>query len=539
MDVDLKSLPGDASLPKDVVQSLVNEIEVKHNEIELKYQEKIHHLEEQLRLFKNELFGRSSEQRHEPHPDQLPLFNGDDEHGAGDSQQPDDTIVIAAHARKKRGRKPLPKDLPRIDIIHDLSEDEKQCACGAQLSRFGEEVSEKLDYIPAQLRVERHIRYKYACKTCEGVEDDGPTVKIAPAPVQLIPKSNSTAGLLAHIAVAKFADGLPLYRQQKIFDRLGIELSRAVMAKWMVQAAQRCAGLVDLLRSEIRSGPLINIDESPLQVLNEAGRANTSKSYMWVYRGGQLDRPVLLYEYQRTRSGKTALAFLNDYHGYIQSDDFAGYAHLDQKPDIVHLGCWAHARRKFVKVVQVRKKHRSKRVSPKSLADEALDYIGNLYRIEKEALRRELDTAQIRQLRQERSKPLLAEFKDWLEAKKPLTPPKGLLGQAISYTLANWKKLIIYIQDGRLRPDNNLVENAIRPLVVGRKNWLFAGSPDGAKASATFFSLIESAKANSLEPYAYLCHIFKKLPLAQTDQDLKEMLPQNIDPATIAVIGKG
>jgi transposase len=351
----------------------------------------------------------------------------------------------------------------------------------------------------------------------------------------LIPKSNATAGLLAHIAVSKFADAVPLYRQQKIFARLGIEMTRAVMARWMIQAAQCCAGLIDLLRGEIRSGPLINIDESPLQVLKEPGRKNTSKSYMWVYRGGRLDHPVLLYQYHRSRSGRAALEFLNDYHGYIQSDDFSGYDHLDQKPDIVHLGCWAHARRKFVKVVKVRKKHRSKRVNPKSLADEALNYIGNLYRIEKEAQRRELDAVQIYQLRQEKSKPLLDEFKGWLEANKPLTPPKGLLGQAISYTLINWEKLIIYIQDGRLRPDNNLVENAIRPFVVGRKNWLFAGSPDGAKASATFFSLIETAKANGLEPYAYLRHIFEKLPLAQSEQDLKNLLPKNIDSDSIAV----
>jgi len=531
MNLDLKNLPDDASLPKDIVLSLVDEIEVK-------YQEKIHYLEEQLRLFKNELFGRSSEKRHEQHTDQIPLFNGDDDHTAGDIQTSDDTIVIPAHARRKRGRKALPKDLPRIDIIHDLSEEQKQCGCGARLNCIGEEVCEKLDYVPAQLRVERHIRYKYACKVCEGIEDDGPTVKIAPAPVQLIPKSNATAGLLAHIAVSKFSDALPLYRQQKMFDRLGIEMSRAVMAKWMVQAARSCAGLIDLLREEIRSGPLINIDESPLQVLKEPGRRNTSKSYMWVYRGGQPDRPAFLYQYHRTRSGREALEFLDDYHGYIQSDDFAGYDHLDKKPDIVHLGCWAHARRKFVKVVKVRKKHRPKRVNPKSLADEALDYIGNLYQIEKDAKRRELDTFQIYQLRQDKSKPILDKFEAWLEANRPLTPPKGLLGQAISYTLANWEKLIIYIEDGRLRPDNNLVENAIRPFVVGRKNWLFAGSPDGAKASATFFSLIETAKANGLEPYAYLRYIFKKLPLAQTEQDLKDLLPQNIDHDAIAVIGR-
>lgn len=528
MDVDLKKLPDDARLPKDVVISLVNELEVK-------YQEKIHYLEEQLRLFKNELFGRSSEKCHVPHPDQMPMFNGDDDHGASEEQTADDTIVIGSHSRKKRGRKALPKDLPRIDVIHDLSEEQKQCGCGQLKSVIGEEISEKLDYIPARLQVERHIRLKYACKSCEGVEDDGPTVMIAPAPVQLIAKSNASAGLLAHIAVSKFADGLPLYRQQKIFSRLGIDLSRAVMAKWMIQAAHHCNGLINLLQDEIRGGPLIGIDESPLQVLNEAGRANTTKSYMWVYRGGQLERPTLLYQYYPSRSGRVALEFLDDYHGYIQSDDFAGYDHLDENSNIVHLGCWSHARRKFIKVVKVRKKHRSKRVNPKSLADEALEYIGSLYKIENEAQRRQMDALQIYQLRQEKAKPILDEFKDWLETNQPLTPPKGLLGQAISYTLSNWEKLIVYLQDGRLRPDNNLVENAIRPYVLGRKNWLFAGSPDGAKASATFFTLIETAKANGLEAYAYLRHIFEKLPLAQTEQDLKDLLPQNIDSESIAI----
>jgi transposase len=539
MDIDLESLSDDAKLSKDTVISLIIEIQEKHNQIEVKSQEKIHYLEEQLRLLRNELFGRRSEKQPGPHPDQRLLFDDKDSDQPDQVSSSDDRIHIGAHSRKKRGRKPLPEDLPRIDIIHDLDDDQKRCACGARLSRFGEEVSEKLDYIPARLRVERHIRYKYACKSCEGVEDQGPSVKIAPLPVQLIPKSHATAGLLAHIGISKFADGLPLYRQQKMFARLGIELSRATMSKWMVQAARCCSGLIDLLRSEIRSGPLINIDESPLQVLNEAGRKNTSKSYMWVYRGGPPDRPVLLYEYQRTRSGKTALEFLVDYKGYIQTDDFSGYDQLDQKPGIVHLGCWAHARRKFVKVVKVRKKHRSKRVNPKSLADRALDYIGNLYKIEKQARRQALDADQIYRQRQQEAKPLLDQFKDWLEANQPLTPPKGLLGQAISYTLANWEKLIIYIEDGRLRADNNLVENAIRPFVVGRKNWLFAGSPDGARASATFFTLIETAKANALEPYAYLRYIFENLPLATSEQDLKDLLPQYVDPAAIAINDPG
>jgi transposase len=525
MNVDLKNLPDDASLPKQAVLDLL-----------LQYEEKIHYLEEQVRLFQNELFGRTSEKLPEKNPYQLPVVEVEDTHSADDILPDDDKIVIAAHSRKKKGRKPLPKDLPRIDIIHDLDENQKQCACGAELSRIGEEVSEKLDYIPARLRVERHVRYKYACRNCEGVDDDGPTVRIAPAPIQLIPKSNATAGLLAHITVSKFADGLPLYRQEKIFSRLGIDLSRAVMAKWMVQAARQCHGLIDLLEDEIRGGPLINIDETPLQVLNETGRSNTVKSYMWVYRGGAPDRPVLLYHYHPTRSGRIALKFIDGYRGYIQTDDYAGYDHLGQKPGIVHMGCWAHARRKFVKVIQVRKKHRSKRTNPKSLADEALNYIGRLYRIEKEARQQELDVNEIYQLRQEESKPLLDRFKMWLTTHQPLTPPKGLLGQAIGYTLSNWDKLIVYVKDGLLRPDNNLVENAIRPFVVGRKNWLFAGSPDGANASATLLTLIETAKANDLEPYGYLRYIFENLPLIKTEHDLKTLLPLNIDPDSIATI---
>jgi transposase len=200
--------------------------------------------------------------------------------------KPDETIEIKGHARKKRGRKPLPEKLPRIDILHDIPDEEKQCACGAQKSRIGEDTCENLDYIPAKVQVIRHIRPKYACKQCEGVEDDGPTVAIDPAPVQLIPKSIATEGLLAHIAVSKFADGLPLYRQQKIFGRLDVDLSRATMANWMIQAAGCCQPILELLHWEIRSGPVINIDESPFQVLNEPGRNNTSKSYMWVFCGG-------------------------------------------------------------------------------------------------------------------------------------------------------------------------------------------------------------------------------------------------------------
>ena len=257
---------------------------------------------------------------------------------------------------------------------------------------------------------------------------------------------------------------------------------------------------MDLLQKEIRSGPLINVDESPFQVLNEPGRRNTTKSYMWVFRGGLLDRPALLYQYHPSRSGQVALDFLDDYNGYVQSDAFSGYERLKVKDGICQMGCWAHVRRKFIEVAKATKKHRSKRANPKSLADEALDYIGQLYQIEKEARLGDLEHDQVYRLRQQRAKPMLRQFKQWLDAKESITPPKGLLGKAIHYALNNWEKLIVYIEDGRLKPDNNAAENAIRPFVVGRKNWLFAGHPNGAQASATFFSLIETAKANGGGP---------------------------------------
>ena len=226
--------------------------------------------------------------------------------------------------------------------------------------------------------------------------------------------------------------------------------------------------------------------------------------------------------------------FLGDYQGYVQSDAFAGYEQVGRQKGIVHVGCFVHARRKFVEVTKVRKKVRGGKPAPRGLADEALDFISNLYAIEKRAKNQELSHEEIYRLRQQEAKPILDQFKLWLDANQPLTPPKGLLGKAIQYALNHWDKLIAYIQDGRLRPDNNVAENAIRPFVVGRKNWLFAGAPKGAEASATFFTLIETAKANGLEPYAYLHHIFIKLPVATADADYEALLPWNIAPEDVA-----
>jgi transposase len=250
---------------------------------------------------------------------------------------------------------------------------------------------------------------------------------------------------------------------------------------------------------------------------------------MWVFCGGLPEHPTVLFRYHPTRSGQVALSFLDEYRGFIQSDGYIGYDYLGRKQYIVLVACWAHVRRKFVEVVKARKKVRGGAQSPKGLADEALEFIGKLYLVEKQCRSAEMSADQIYKIRQQESKPVLHAFKIWLDEKQSITPPKGLLGQAINYALSLWSRLVEYIEDGRLKPDNNAAENAIRPFVLGRKNFLFAGHPKGAAACATFFSLIETAKANGLEPFSYLRHVFEKLPLVQTSDEYRALLPQHVD----------
>jgi len=523
-----------ANLPDNVAE--LQNIIVEREQL---YQDHIKLLEEKIRFLQDKIFGRKSEKL--PAKDdkycQLALFNEAEDIVDKQAASPEpesaggadtDTISVPAHTRKKPGRKPIPDHLPRVEVIHDLTEEEKLCGCGCQMSKIGEEVSEKLDIIPAKIQVIRHIRYKYACKNCEGVESEESAVKVAPPPVQLIPKSIATEGLVAYIIVSKFADALPFYRQEGIFERIGVEIPRSTMANWAIQAADACEPLLCLLRQELLSGPVINIDETPVQVLGEAGRANTTKSYMWAFRGGELDRPVVIFRYDPTRSGQVPKDYLQGYSGYIQTDGYFGYDDLGKQPGIIHVGCWIHARRMFVDVLdalpaQARKKKAGNATTV------ALGYIGTLYAIEAKAREEKLTPEQIYQLRQEKSKPILEQLKAWLTRMYPQTPPKGLLGKAMEYCLNQWHKLERYLLDGRLKIDNNLIENAIRPFVVGRKNWLFSANPRGAKASAALYSLIETAKANGLEPYHYLRFIFEKLPLAKTQDDYKALLPQYID----------
>ncbi len=485
--------------------------------------EYISQLEEQVRLLKALHYQAQSEKaKSSQGEDQYYLFDEAellalqseiDEECFGEAE-------VAAHVRKKKGRRPISPEYPRVDVVHDILEEEKNCSCGCALTRIGEDVSEKLDIVPQKIQVIRHIRPKYACRGCEGVEGDGPSVKIAPMPPQLISQGIVSPGLLAYILVNKFADGLPFYRQQNMFDRLGADISRATMSGWALRAAKACEPLVELLYEEIRSGPIINMDETTVQVLNEPGRENTSKSYMWVARGGLPEHPVVLFRYDSSRAGAVASAFVGNFQGYLQTDGYSGYNSIGGNEKITHVGCLVHVRRKFMDVLKT-----SSKKNKGGTAKTVVNLIKKLYHLEKQAREQKLAPDLIRELRQEKAKPIMEKIKELLVESAKTTPPKSLLGRAVSYALGQWDRVLVYLEDGRLSPDNNVAENAIRPFAVGRKNWLFSGSPNGAKASAVIYSLIETAKANDLNPYEYLLHVFEKLPYASTKEDLKSLLP--------------
>jgi len=521
---------AELNLPSDLDQLHV--LVAKLHQEKYENQAEIRYLNERIKQLTHQLYGRKSEKLlPDDNFEQASLFDDTDASDDAEPASVDEIITVPSHKRKKKGgRKILSENLPCVEIEHDIKESEKHCECGFQMSRIGQEVSERLEMLPAHFWVERHIRPKYACKSCEGVEGDesNSTVKIAPCPPQLLPKTISSPSLLSHVFVGKFCDSLPFYRQEKQFLRLGFSLTRATMCNWAIKVADKCKPILDLLHQEILSGPLINIDESWFQVLKEGGRSPESKSFAWVYRGGMPDRIAVIYRYNASRSGTEAQEFLGDYRGNVQTDGYAGYDFLDIRDGIVHAGCWAHVRRKYIDVAGSKNVKNKLNLSGMGKAGKALQFIRELYAIETNAKKRGLGSELLREERQLKSKPILDEFKEWLTANGPHVAPKSLLGKAFIYTQSQWHRLIKYLDDGTIRMDNNLAENAIRPFVVGRKNWLFADTINGAKANAAIYSLIETAKCNGLEPYQYFCYLFEKLPEAQDETQLKALLPMNL-----------
>jgi len=464
------------------------------------------YLIEQIRLAKQERFASSSEKN---------IYQADlfDEAGIESEEigEPQETIEIKNYSRKKHPiRKPLPFDLPREKIIHDISDSEKLCACGVHLSRIGEEITEQLKFIPASLSVIQHVRYKYACKPCQE------TVRIAPMPILLLPKTNATPELVAHTIISKYADHLPLYRQSKIWQRVDVDLPRSTLCSWLLSVSELCEPLIALAHKMLLTENYIQADESPIQVLKEPDRKDTSKSYLWVYRGGG----TVIFDYQETRGGYHAEAFLKDFKGFLQTDAYSGYHFVEKNSDIISVGCMAHARRPFAQLAKLAKKE--------GLAVQALHYFKKLYDIEADARNKQLSHSERYVLRNEKSPLILEELKDWLLSHLTKLPKQHQMGKAMNYVLNHWSALTSYLKNGSLEIDNNIIENLIRPLALGRKNFLFMGSPKGAKAGATFYSLIATCVENKVDPYRYFCAMLNQIRHCKKEQDYQLLLPQNI-----------
>ncbi len=499
MPIALDTLPDDPAALKRLIVS---------------QQARITQLEEKLNLLLHKRFAPSSEKAASG---QFDLFFNEAEaqlEAAADEEAGEDFVTVPAHGRRKTGRKPLPAGLPRIEVIHDLPEDEQVCPeDGHALKLIGEEISEQLDLIPAKVQVIRHIRKKYACPCCQG------QVRLATLPPQPIPKSLASPGLLAQVTVNKFVDGLPLYRQVAILLRSGIELHRGTLAHWMIQAGQLVQPLINLMREELLAYDILQMDETTIQVLKEPGRAATAQSYLWVQRGGPPATPLVLYDYAPTRSASVAIHLLDDYAGWLQSDGYEAYANAAKNRPIRLLGCFAHARRKFDEALKAQGK------TPRRAghAAKGMAYIQKLYRIE-QAIKAEKPPVRLI-TRQQQALPVLEAMRHWLDGALNEVAPGSLTGKAVHYLNQQWRKLIRYAEDGRLSIDNNACENAIRPFVIGRKGWLFCDTVAGAKSSANLYSLVETAKANGLEPYGYLRRVFTELPKARTLEDIEALLP--------------
>jgi len=420
-----------------------------------------------------------------------------------------------ATAKEQPKRQPLPANLPRREIRHEP--DSTVCGCGCQLKRIGEDVAEKLDYTPGVFTVERHVRGKWVCAKCE-------TLVQAPVPAHVIDKGLPTTGLLAQVLVAKYADHLPLYRQEAIFERAGLALSRSTLAQWVGACGVELQPLVAALKDEMLTRPVLHADETPVAML-KPGHGKTHRAYLWSYGTTVFDpAKAVVFDFAESRAGRHVQTFFGQdtdggWRGTLICDDYAGYKALFGDR-ITEAGCLAHARRKFFDLWA---NHKS------TVAEQALGFFGDLYDVEREVA--DLDVEERRRIRQLKAKPIADDLQAWLILQRQKVPPGSATAKAIDYSLNRWTALTRYLGDGRLPADNNWIENRIRPIALGRNNWLFAGSLRAGCRAAAIMSLIGSAKMNDLDPYAYLSDVLERLP-TQPARRIAELLPHRWHPAT-------
>jgi transposase len=400
----------------------------------------------------------------------------------------------------KPGRTKLASHLPRVEIRHELTKTEHQCDCGGVLAEIGADISEQLDYVPAKVQVLRHVRVKYACPGCEQC------VKTAAVPDHILPKINASPGLLAQLVTSKYVDSLPLYRQEAMFERHKVRLPRATQAAWMIGLIVPLQPLLNLMDERVRSSGYVRIDETRVQVLN-SDKAPSALHWMWVRVAGPKHQRIILFDYDPSRGGEVADALIEGCSGYLQSDGYQAYEGASARAGLIHVGCFAHARRRFFEALKALPN--AQRNQP-SAAHETVRRIDALYLIERQI--KALSDGERSRIRGEETIPPLASLHEWASQMQHDTMPSGKLGDALGYLITQWPKLARYVEDPRLAIDTNLAENAIRPFALGRRNWLFAGTVKGAKASAALYSIVSTARANGLEPYAYLRRLFAELP---------------------------
>jgi transposase len=458
---------------------------LKLQKLVLRKDKKFERLEEEIRLHLLKRFGRRSEEY--VNPLQPSLFN-EIETEAEKPTESVDEVVVGPYVKARDHRKALPEFLPRERIEHDLPEEEKFCTLhGQAMEKIGEDISEQLEIVPEQIKVLQHVRPKYKCPCCEG------SIKQVLMPKQPIQGSIASPSLLAFIAVSKYQDHLPLYRLESKFERIFVDLPRLTMARWMIRLGEVFTPIYNFLQDELLSSGVVQMDETTIQVLKEEGRDPSTKSYMWVRaRDGTTGPPIVLFDYFPTRSASVVQKLLGDFSGTLQTDGYSGYDAFSLAHNVKHAGCLAHARRRFWEAFKATKKS-------DGLATVALDSIKRIYAIESQA--KAFSPDERLAYRKLHMAPVFSKMQEWLLASKGKVPATLKTGEAIAYALDQWPKLVLPLEDGRLPLDTNFIEGRIRPFTIGRKNWIFSDTPAGAHASAMIYSIIETAKANRLEPF--------------------------------------
>jgi len=502
-------------------KQLLEKLEIRILELEQE-NKKLHDTVEYLT---RKLFGKSSEKTSSIPTGQMSLFDEAEIEADPKAPEPDIKEVKGYQRKKFKGqRMELLKDIPHDKRLCTLAEEDRFCEeCDTNLASVGEEfIRTEVEYIPAEVRVIDYYRETFECRACR--KDGKPYMEKSPMPYPVIQHSMASPSTVAWVMHQKFVNALPLYRQEKEWKTLGLNLSRATMSNWILAASRDwLLPLVELMHQKLMEEHYIHTDETPVQVMNEPGRKNTTNSYMWAYCSGRYaNLPIRIFEYQPGRGGKYPQNFLKDYKGYLHSDAYPGYNKI---PGIIRCLCWAHVRRKFVDALP-KDTHRPEA----TFSSQGIAYCNKLFEIEKNLEKLSSEQRKLERLKQE--KPVLEAFWTWVYSIKEKVLPKSKLSEALNYVLNHKEELMNYLEDGNCSISNNLAENCIRPFTIGRRNWLFSGSPEGATASAAVYSIIESAKANGLNPHKYLYFIFSELPGVQFGQHpefLEDYLPWSQD----------